>query len=188
MKRKNPNPTSAEKHFCSEKYFIEMPEIPILCLGRTETPPKWVKQAEFWWAAPTHRGTLTQSDAQRKGKRDLYPSSNSSRSWFLHSVGALCKPSVGSAPASPVPVPWALLPECWLRISARPNNSWGRKVLQPHFVLNSHPQTETKCFKLSGLFCGAACGDGMSLFAVQNDFNPNMGIELEITLKAGLAY
>lgn len=110
MKRKNPNPTTAEKHFCSGKYFIEMPEIPILCLGRTETPPKWVKQTELWWAAPTHRGTLTQSDPQRKGKQHfLHPPTPAAPDFsILRPGGALCKPSEGSAPASPVPVPWAL--------------------------------------------------------------------------------
>lgn len=187
MKRKKKtNLTTAEKHLCSEKYFIEMPEIPILCLGRTETPAgatEWVNQTELWCPAPTHHGTLAQSDPQRKGNQDLYPSSLSSRSQFLHcetcgsfvqalSELSLCEPSacalacVAIQSADPGSLPAQTIPEAGMRCSHR-------------FVLNSHPRTETKCFKLSGLFCGAACAGSTGWFAVQNDFNPNMETKLK---------
>lgn len=71
-----------------------MPQIPIRCLGRTETPPTWVNQTEFWWPAPTHRGPLTQSDPQRKGNQDfIHPPPPAAPDFcLLRPVGALWSP------------------------------------------------------------------------------------------------
>lgn len=167
-----------------------MPEIPVLCLGRTlklQPVPPSERTRQSWGAQhPPTVGHWHRVTPQRKGNQDLYPSSISSSSQFLHcetcgsfvqalSELSLCEPSacalacVAIQSAEPGALPGQTIPEAGMCCSHR-------------FVLNSHPRTQTKRFKLSGLLCGAACGGGTGWFAVQNDFNPNMETELKKSL------
>lgn len=181
MKRKKTNPTTAEKHFCSEKYFIEMPEIPILCLGRTETPPKWVKQTELWWPAPTHCGTLAQSDLEN-GK----PGSLST----LHLQQFLISPfwdlwELWASPSGLSPCkPSACAPACAARVLTQ-DLCQAKQFLRQEcaaaaalcWILTHGQKRNASSFQPCS--AAAACGGGTGLFAVQNDFNPNMETKLK---------
>lgn len=165
-----------------------MPEIPILCLGRTEAPPKWVKQTELWWPAPTHCGTLTQSDPE-KGKPGTLSTPNLQQ-LLISPFWDLCKPQWAQPlqaqclcpglccqSADSGALPGQTIPEAGMCCSCC-------------FVLNSHPRIQTKSFQLPALFCCCCCLWWWHRFVCCSEWlQPQHGNKIkEIALKAGLAY
>lgn len=163
MKRKNPNPTSAENTSAVKSISQKCLKYQFCVLAGLKLHPS----DEPDWAlvaSTTHPGPLAQSEPQR-GNQDLCAWTTSSSSWLL-----LLRP--GGALSTSVAQPLQAQARCPPVPSCAPSAGSGALPAQttPEAGIAAallwaplSPTDTIHYFRLSGFFCGAACAGGTGL-------------------------